>query len=176
MNQYELLSIVSNQYTDAEVEAIAGKVKEEITGAGGTVISSEVIGKIRLAYPIKKQRHGTYVLAFFDAEPSALAALTRKLTLSDELLRHTITARRQGAEATRFELSSYVAPLSEEARQARFERQAPRERTSERRAPVSAKPLPPPAPVVASLEPKMSIEELDKKLDDMLDKDLTENI
>lgn len=177
MNKYELLYLVSNQYTDAEVEKIAEQVVGEVTGLGGTVIASRVIGKIRLAYPIKKQRHGTYVLVYFDAEPSALETLSRKLTLTDELLRHTMTTRREGAEKKRYELTSYVAPLSEEARALRGERQGPRERLSEERAPIVARPLPPPTPSVTSTnEQKMSIEELDKKLDELLESDITENI
>lgn len=168
MNKYELLSIVSNQYTDDEVLKISEQVSSEITNAGGTVIKSQVIGKIRLAYPIKKQRHGTYVLNYFDAEPSSVETLSRKLKLTDELLRHTIIMRPANAQEKKFELTSYVAPLSEEAKETRRERpSAPR-----RERDVKPMSVPASAPSATSLqEKKMSIEELDQKLDELLKMD-----
>ncbi len=175
MNQYELLYIVSNQYTDGEIEKIAGQVSAEVTHLGGTVISSRNIGKIRLAYPIKKQRHGTYVLVHFDAESSVIDSLNRKLGLTDEVLRHTITTRRPGAENEAYELTSYVAPLSEEARRER-QKDRPEDGTRPVRR-AAEEPLPPPPPSATSAEEsKMSMEELDKKLDEILDVDSTENI
>lgn len=176
MNQYELLYIVSNQFTDAEIEKISKQVADEVTNAGGTVLSSRPIGKIRLAYPIKKQRHGTYVLVHFDAESSVVEVLNRKFGLTEEMLRHTMTTRRPGAENDVYELTSYVAPLSEEARRER-------QKDHGEDAPRSGKPrhaeeeLPPPPPSATSAQEKsMSMEELDKKLDELLDEDVTENI
>ncbi len=159
MNPYELLYIVSNQYTDAEIEKITQQVANEVTRAGGTIISSRNIGKIRLAYPLKKQHHGTYILMHFDAEPTVIDVLNRKFGLTSEVLRHTITTRQPGAENEVYELTSYVAPLSEEAR---------RERQKDH---SSAPPS-----VTATQERSMSMEELDKKLDELLDVSATKNI
>lgn len=174
MNKYELLFIASSQYTDAEIEKIKTQVVSEVETAGGTVVKTENLGKIRLAYPIKKQRHGTYILVYFDAESSVITTLNRKLTLTDEILRHTITARPAEAEKHVFELTSYVAPLSEEARQ---------EREVSHRAPIVRQPrrkveeIIPPAPSATSQEEsKMTMEELDKKLDEILESDITQNI
>lgn len=172
MNKYELLYIVSSQYTDGEIVKIQEQVNAEVISLGGTVVSSQNLGKIRLAYPIKKQWHGSYVLMYFDAEPSAIASLDRKLTLTDEVLRHTIITRQTDTQKMAFELTSYVAPLSEEARRERHKehgeeapRPAPRHKVEE---------LPAPTPSVSSsAEKKMSIEELDKKLDEILDVDVT---
>ncbi len=176
MNQYELLYIVSNHYTDEEISKISEQISGEVTAVGGTIISSRSIGKIRLAYPIKKQRHGTYLLVHFDAESSVIATLNRKLTLTDEILRHVITSRHPGAEKDVYELTSYVAPLSEEAR-----REKPKDHSEEGSRPVAhrfvnAEIAPPPPSAKSAEEHKMSIEELDKKLDALLDADITENI
>lgn len=172
MNPYELLYIVSTSYTDAETSQIQEQIALEITRAGGAIIRNENLGKIRLAYPIKKQHHGSYILVYFAAEPSIISALNRKLSLTDTIMRHTIGMRPAGVETKKVELSSYVAPLSEEARRQRFD-------SSESPRPVRRRveELPPPAPSVTSTqEQKMSMEDLDKKLDELLEADVTKNV
>ncbi len=172
MNKYELLYIVSSQYTDAEITKIQEQVSLEVTAVGGTIVSSQNLGKIKLAYPIKKQWHGSYILTYIDVDPSVISALDRKLTLTDEVLRHTLIVRKADIQKTAYELTSYVAPLSEEARRERH-KEHPEETTRptfHRR--VEELPSPTLSPT-SSEEKKMSIEELDKKLDEILDVDVT---
>lgn len=172
MKEYELLYIVPALYTDVEIGKIQEKIHQLLEAAGAKVLRDENLGKVRLAYPIKTQRHGSYVLVHFNVEPSALQDLNRRLTLSEEILRHTLLARANGALEKKFELSSYVAPLSEEAR-------AERGGSSRRSArPAIRKPvsqIAPPTPMVAS-RPAMSMEELDEKLDKILEGDIADNI
>lgn len=151
--KYELLYIVPTRFTDDEVEGVRAQVKATIEKVGGKISREEALAKIKLAYPIKKQRHGTYVLVYFTAEPDALKELDRLLRLTDEVLRHTTLLMPKGAEEKTFELTSYVAPLSEEAR---AERNARREGSSG-------------TAVASRTEANMSVEELDKKLDQILD-------
>lgn len=155
---YELLYIVPTQYTDAEVETIKGTVSGLIAAQGGTVTKNESVGKLKLAYPIKKVRHGTYVLAHFNLEPENVSVLDQKLRLTNEVLRYQMLSLPPGAEARTFQMVSYVAPLSEEARA---------EEPS--RAPVRA--AAPASMPMKREEPSLSIEELDKKLDEILDAD-----
>jgi len=178
MNQYELLYIVPTQYTDEEIVGIQTKISELVEKFGGKVLRNDSLGKIRLAYSIKKIRHGTYVLVHFNGEPSEIQELDRQLKLAEEVLRHTIVMREDDALEKEYQISSYVAPLSEEARAQKKE--MPRTTFS---APVSTpvtttvKEIAPPTPSATSTEEsKMSIEELDKKLDEILDTDLTEKI
>ncbi len=176
MNKYELLYIVGTQYTDPEVAKIQEQVLAEIAAIGGTIVRHENLGKIRLAYPIKKARHGTYILSYFDASPDGVNALNRKLTLTDEVLRHTLTTRPNGIDKLPVEISSYVAPLSEEARKQKFDTRSDepaRPPSYQKPEEISATVAP---SVVMASEPKMSIEELDKKLDELLQADVTENV
>jgi ribosomal protein S6 len=46
----------------------------------------------KLAYPVKKQRRGTYFLAYFEAPSSALADIRRDLLLTDGVLRFLVLA------------------------------------------------------------------------------------
>lgn len=165
---YELFYIVPSRFAENEVATVQKMVDGLIETAGGKVVKEHNLGKIRLAYPIKTVRHGTYVLAYFTAEPSAVTTLDTQLRLTDEVLRHTLLKAAKGAENRTYELQSYIAPLSEEdeaAHEARAPRPAPRMPAPAAPAPVQA------ATPTVDAKP-MSIEELDKKLDEILDEDI----
>lgn len=170
MKEYELLYIIGTQFTEPEIASIQSKIDEMLTQVGAKVLKTQNLGKIKLAYPIQNMRHGSYVLSYFDAEPSVIVDLNRRLSLTQEVLRHTMLARPEGALERTIELTSYVAPLSDEAKPEREMRRVPGK--------TFKKPdvqLPPPPPV--SVEgPSMTMEELDKKLDKILEGDIAENI
>ena len=169
MKFYELLYILPSKYAENEVDAVVATVTAIAEKAGAAFVSTKVLGRLKLAYVIDGSRFGTYVLCYLNAEPSAIPVLDRAFGLADEVLRHTILSAKEGDEKKKVEISSYVAPLSEEGRE---------ERTPERR-PITAAPTPVrPAPTAAlkPAEPAMSIEELDKKLDEILDADVTKGI
>ncbi len=169
MNKYELLYIVGTQYTDAEVSEIQARIAAQLEKVGAKILRNEMIGKIRLAYIIKKARHGSYVLVYFDADPSIIKDLNRSLELNDEILRHTLLTREPGAENKKFELTAYVPPLSEEGKRVEQKPVAGRER------PLHAEPVPVAQPIDRA-EANMSMEELDKKLDEILEDDLSEKV
>lgn len=172
MNQYELLYIVGTQYTDPEVQEIQKKIAALIEKTGAKILRNENVGKIRLAYIVKKARHGSYILVHFDADPSVIQELNRQLGLTEEILRHTLLARAKGAENKKVELTSYVAPLSEEAKEMKRTDVKP---TVVHERKEKAEEITDELPVVA-VEQNMSIEDLDKKLDEILEGDLSENI
>lgn len=169
MNKYELLYVVGTQYTDPEVEGIQKKVEALLAKNNATILRNENLGKIRLAYPIKKVRHGSYILVHFDADPSVLKELNRQLGLIDEVLRHTLLTRAPGAENKKVEIFAYVAPLSEEAKRMDSKPAV----TSHREKQARVDEIQMHAPVTVT-EPAMSIEELDKKLEQILESDMSE--
>jgi small subunit ribosomal protein S6 len=78
-------------------EAVVGGVVERITkviqGADGEIRNVDRWGRKRLAYPIRKQTEGYYVVVTFAADPAAITELERTLTLADEVLRHKVVVR-----------------------------------------------------------------------------------
>lgn len=170
---YELLYIIPSRYTDAEIEGIQSNVSGLIEKIGAKVVKEENLGRIRLAYPIRQAQHGVYILAYFESETSAVAELEKQLRLSGEVLRHMVVELPKGIPERSFALESYVAPLSEEDEE---NRRARRTET----VPVRAKTVEP--MVQNQIEPMsreakpMSMEELDKKLDEILDVNISENI
>lgn len=161
MKQYELLYIVPTKYTDTEVEAVNDKVGVLLVKLEAKILRHENIGKIRLSFPIKGQRNGTYVLVHFDVEPNASIELEHQLRLTDEVLRHILVERTPGAETRHFALEAYQSPLTDEGHRRRDEKSAPPRRGMAAVTPV---------------EPSMSMEELDKKLDEILEDKTNESV
>lgn len=134
MTEYELMYVVPASFTDEE----AGKAEQAVAGmlakAHATPANTTRIGKLRLAYPIKRQTHGHYVLVRFSAEPPALAELNNLLRLSpDTVLRHLIL-RADEAGDEKYDLVPFQ-PVNVEERGERSRRPRP---PKEAKAPVTA--------------------------------------
>ena len=62
LRQYEILFIAEQNLGEPEVDTLTATVKGFIEKENGTVEKVEKWGKKRLAYPIGKNREGSYVL------------------------------------------------------------------------------------------------------------------
>ncbi len=93
---YELLYVVSIKYVEADLLSVVEKVAGFAKNAGGTITLSNVIGKQKLAYPIKHITQGTYVVVEFDMETEGVKKLDDdlRLKLNNEILRHIIVKKR----------------------------------------------------------------------------------
>lgn len=87
---YEVLYIVHPELTDEQLTPIMEKYKTVVEGQGGEVESVSRWDKRRLAYEIKGQVEGIYILMNFKSEPKAEAELDRMLKISDDVIRHII--------------------------------------------------------------------------------------
>ena len=96
---YELLYIISNKYSEDELPAINENVKKFIIQQGGSLTKEDNWGKKRLAYPIKHFRHGYYQLIEFDLPNSQvnINVIDNNLRLSDQILRHQIIKKNKNA-------------------------------------------------------------------------------
>ncbi len=91
---YELLYIMSNKFTEDEIEPIAEKINKTIAGEGGDIAFDENWGKKKLAYPIKGSQHGYYRLMEFDLDGEKLSIIDRFLRMSSDVVRHQIVKKR----------------------------------------------------------------------------------
>ncbi len=160
---YEIMTILPSQYADTEVEGITEVVTKVLEKAGAKVEKTHSFGKIKMAYPIERQRYGTYILFYVNAEPSALSKIDQDLRLTDEILRHMTIARPDGMPKGEFKLVQYTPPLTTEGRRA-GEREERTERSDK------------PAKSTADTTGKVTTEELANKLDQILDSDIMKNI
>lgn len=90
MRDYELVLIVHPEIQEEAMTGVTEKVGGWITNAGGEVTNVTPWGRKRLAYPIKKQRDGTFMLMNLRVKPAATAELERNLKLTDQVLRHML--------------------------------------------------------------------------------------
>ena len=94
MKNYELLYIVSNQFTDDEAKTVSQKVNTQVEKYGGKIGYEDNMGKKKLAYPINKALHGYYFCAEFETEqPEKIKDLTNDLRLDKEILRAQIIVK-----------------------------------------------------------------------------------
>ena len=95
MRNYEVVIIIHPDQEQAAIENLIEKVKSWITVAGGSITSVEVWGKRKMAYLIRKQREGFYVLFKTQMLPAFCAELERNLRLTESLLRFAIISSKE---------------------------------------------------------------------------------
>jgi len=89
MNKYEAVIILKANAAEEETVAFGEKMKE-IISANGELTNVEEWGKKTLAYEIKKQTEGYYILFTFEAKPSFIAEFERILKLDEIVLKDMI--------------------------------------------------------------------------------------
>ncbi|MBN8897847.1 MAG: 30S ribosomal protein S6 [Rhodospirillales bacterium 69-11] len=87
MPLYETVLIARNDVTQQQVEAVADGIASQLESEGGTVRKREYWGLRSLAYRIKKNRKGHYLLLGLDAKPAFIAEMERQLGLNEDVLR-----------------------------------------------------------------------------------------
>lgn len=88
MRTYEELFIIQPDATDEQVDQVIEQVSATITQNSGRIEKVDKWGKRRLAYKVDKHREGIYVLLLFDAQPSAVKELERRLRVTDLVLKY----------------------------------------------------------------------------------------
>ncbi len=87
MPLYECVFIARNDVTQQQVEAVADTIGTDIEADGGTVQKREYWGLRSLAYRVKKNRKGHYMLLGLDAKPAVITEMERRLSLNEDVLR-----------------------------------------------------------------------------------------
>ena len=87
MRLYESVFIARQDITAAQVETMADEFAEIITSAGGLIKKREYWGLRSLAYRIKKNRKGHYIMFNMETGPEALREYERVMGLNEDVLR-----------------------------------------------------------------------------------------
>ena len=85
--QYENTFIVRPDLSPSQVESLADKFSKILQKEGAEVGKIEYCGLRHLAYPIKKNSKGHYVLMNITAEPATVLEMERNMRLDEDLLR-----------------------------------------------------------------------------------------
>lgn len=93
MREYEMVFIVRSDLDEEAFNEVLEKVKGWISEPGGQVTKVDLWGKRRLAYPIRKQTEGQYVLMNMNMSPAIGSDLERNLRFLDAVIRYLILAK-----------------------------------------------------------------------------------
>ena len=87
MALYENVFIARQEISGAQVDALSDQFTAVLTENGGAVKKKEYWGLKSLAYRIKKNRKGHYVLLNIDAPPAAVHEMERQMRINEDILR-----------------------------------------------------------------------------------------
>ncbi|MDD5589640.1 MAG: 30S ribosomal protein S6 [Candidatus Portnoybacteria bacterium] len=136
---YELTYILNPNLSEEEVKVQADKIREFIVGLGGQIKDEKLGEKRKLAYEINKHNFGFYVTVQMVIASEKLVELEKWLKTENSILRHLLVTKEEEKEIP--------API----RMPRIEKpSAPLEETSPK-------------------QEKAKIEEIDKKLEEILE-------
>ncbi len=87
MPLYETVVIARSEITQAQADTVADAAVSLIEAEGGSVRKREYWGLRNLAYRIKKNRKGHYILLGLDATAPSIQEMERQLRLHEDVLR-----------------------------------------------------------------------------------------
>lgn len=156
MSRYELLYIIPATYAETELQPVIDGVTKALSGLGATISRNEMVGKIKLTYPVDHVRYGFYVLVDLDIETSKVGALNDLLRLHSDVLRHSLMLKDPKAKPV-FKLSAMEE----------IDREAPRrgeaaERDARARQAAAA-------PKAAEKKVEVNMDEVEKNIDKILE-------
>lgn len=153
IQHYELTFIVSSKVPEKEVDKVIEKVKNLITdpaSGGGKITSQMAIGRKKFSYPINHQKYGFYQVFEFDLESEILARIDHELRLNKSEIPRFLMIKKRVLTSKEIEFQKKVVTSYEKTEATKIEK-------------------PPKTP-----KKKISLEDLDKKLDELLDKEIVQ--
>ncbi|MBR4603945.1 MAG: 30S ribosomal protein S6 [Kiritimatiellae bacterium] len=97
--KYDALYIFVGTAKDDALNANLEKALAEVARLGGTILSTESLGKRTFSRPMKKRESGVYVKVRFEMDPSKVAELVNRYKLVEEVFRVQILAADERREA-----------------------------------------------------------------------------
>lgn len=92
MNQYESVIIINPSLEEEGIKSLIKKFSDLIN-TDGKVETVEEIGKKKLAYEVKKNKEGYYVLFNFEAKPELITELERNYRITDEVIKFIVVRK-----------------------------------------------------------------------------------
>ncbi len=90
MEQYEV-AIVYHPDLDLDLEKGAQKVKKILEDNNAKIVSDDVWGKRKLAYPVKGQEQGVYAFYTVEMAGSSITKIESTLGITEEVIRFLVT-------------------------------------------------------------------------------------
>lgn len=90
MPKYELMYIVASTVSDDQIPTVTDGVLSFIGNYEGKVIREDLMGKKKLAYPIKKTKNGFYAGITFEMPGTRINEFDAKLRTTPDIVRHLV--------------------------------------------------------------------------------------
>ncbi len=151
---YQLTCLLSPLLEQTKVEEISQKIKDWVSEKGGSLTGNQTILKKTLAYPLKKYQEAFYLNLNFILDGQAVNKICQQLNLEDNILRHFIVAKQQPKTKPEIDqkIAEEIKPLV--AKEVPLAEEKEPKPTEERQ--------------MADKQKKVKIEEIDKKLNEIL--------
>lgn len=175
---YELTYIVPIKYLEGDFQKAMAKVNGLVKEFKGEITIETILGKQRLAYPINAVHQGTYVAVEFNMAGAQAAKLGERLKLMPEVLRFLIVKKKERTveELKREQQIQERLRKEKEKELAQMEAETKRGIKRAEMAPLMTEKL---VEVkvkedaeTSANKKKASLEDLDKKLDEILTDDI----
>ena len=96
---YETMYILRPDIAEDEVTNHISKYNKLLEEFGGTILDSQMRGKRRLAYQIKKHREGVYVQLSHQGDGQHIFKIEKAMRLSEDVIRY-MTVKQEGTLPT----------------------------------------------------------------------------
>lgn len=87
MRKYECFFMIQPELSEEAMAAVSAKLQGVVETNGGTIVSYDPWGKKKLAYPVKKNSYGYYILMTFASGPELVTELERIMRLDERVLK-----------------------------------------------------------------------------------------
>lgn len=171
--RYEALVILRGTLSEEETGPTLRAVQSVIEKNGGDDIICHDLGKNRLAYPIAHVRYGYPRACYFTASPEAVSIIQKKMLSADHVLRAIVrrfNAKKQAERKTPIAEGILRREWRDAGETARSERTIAE---AVQTANVMAEPARDPEPTEPRTTEAIEIKDIEKKLDEILESDLT---
>ena len=92
MNKYESVVIINPNVEETALKALIERFSTLIN-TDGKVEQVNELGKKKLAYEIKKNKEGYYIVYDFEANPNLIAELERNYRITDEVIKFIVVKK-----------------------------------------------------------------------------------
>jgi small subunit ribosomal protein S6 len=88
MAKYEMMFIARTDVPEDEIDKLTAQMDAVVSGAGGKTEKIDKMGRRRLAYRVKKQREGLYILFSFEGNGDTVREFERRLKVTDSVIKY----------------------------------------------------------------------------------------
>jgi small subunit ribosomal protein S6 len=87
MRHYETLFVINPDLSEEDTNQLIEKFSGVLSKGGADILKTDLWGRRRLAYPIKKFNKGFYVVLEYGSDPEAVTEMERLFRIDEKILR-----------------------------------------------------------------------------------------